>query len=468
MITNFTRQNGGGAPTVSSVNGQTGTANLASVDIPLTTLLALVPGAVDVDAALQGLAALIAAGDPRLQSAAAAPATRGDGAPLQEGDLWFDAANDALKAYDGSAWVDVGLGDVAGAASSADNAVVRFDGATGKLIQASGVFIDDLGQVGIGTATPASALDIIGTISQTAAATTGVMDLQLSSRFNSTIAANTTFSFANVPAGRAAEVVLQITDGGGHAVTWPASVTWAGGSPPTLKASGTDVVSFWTQDGGISWQAHVQGPTAATPDPRLLASATAPTARADASALQDGDLWYDTTVDQLKVREAGAWVGVGGAVSVASSAFDPATGNLILTMSDASTVTTAINGRFVQTVNAIVPDALGNVPVALTAVETGTDAVRTALTPTNGTVFVVSGDPDPNANGKTYIWEAGTAAWYQVVGYDTPAMDARYVNQSGDTMTGALTLHADPTTALQAATKQYVDLKSDWIGFPLA
>lgn len=40
----------------------------------------------------------------------------------------------------------------------------------------------------------------------------------------------------------------------------------------------------------------------------------------------------------------------------------------------------------------------------------------------------------------------------------TPAEgDAAYVKKSGDTMTGFLTLHADPTSALHAATKQYVD-----------
>ena len=35
--------------------------------------------------------------------------------------------------------------------------------------------------------------------------------------------------------------------------------------------------------------------------------------------------------------------------------------------------------------------------------------------------------------------------------------DTRYVNTSGDTLTGFLTLHADPTNALHAATKEYVD-----------
>lgn len=35
--------------------------------------------------------------------------------------------------------------------------------------------------------------------------------------------------------------------------------------------------------------------------------------------------------------------------------------------------------------------------------------------------------------------------------------DALYVELAGDTMTGPLTLNADPTVALHAATKQYVD-----------
>lgn len=39
----------------------------------------------------------------------------------------------------------------------------------------------------------------------------------------------------------------------------------------------------------------------------------------------------------------------------------------------------------------------------------------------------------------------------------TALVDATYVNVGGDTLTGFLTLHADPTNALHAVTKQYVD-----------
>ncbi len=49
--------------------------------------------------------------------------------------------------------------------------------------------------------------------------------------------------------------------------------------------------------------------------------------------------------------------------------------------------------------------------------------------------------------------------------YDETESDARFVNIDGDTMTDFLTLHADPTDDMHAATKQYVDDKmfsSSW------
>ena len=45
-----------------------------------------------------------------------------------------------------------GSGDVVGPASATDNAITRFDGTTGKLVQNSGVIIDDTNNItGIGT-----------------------------------------------------------------------------------------------------------------------------------------------------------------------------------------------------------------------------------------------------------------------------------------------------------------------------
>lgn len=111
------------------------------------------------------------------------------------------------------------------------------------------------------------------------------------------------------------------------------------------------------------------------------------------------------------------------------------------------------------------------------AVRTGSDAwtqrsiavsSTARLTVTNGNG--VSGDPTldlatltDSATGTflkitrdSYGRVSGTTA---VVTADITALvDATYVNVNGDTMTNFLTLHADPTSALHAATKQYVDL----------
>lgn len=121
--------------------------------------------------------------------------------------------------------------------------------------QVGGISRADKITVGASTA-PASAIDMVGTLSHAAAVTTGIMDLNLSDRFSITVGANVSLSFSGVPAARATEVVLKITNGGAFSVGWPAGVTWISGTAPSLKASGIDLVNFWTHDGGTTWWAE--------------------------------------------------------------------------------------------------------------------------------------------------------------------------------------------------------------------
>lgn len=58
--------------------------------------------------------------------------------------------------------IDAITGLVVGPASSTDNAIARFDGITGKLIKDSSVFVDNSGRLGVGTATPAVPLSVLG------------------------------------------------------------------------------------------------------------------------------------------------------------------------------------------------------------------------------------------------------------------------------------------------------------------
>lgn len=76
-----------------------------------------------------------------------------------------EAVSGQVLKWSGSAWApgdDINEGDVTGPASVADHAVARFDGITGKVIQAAGVVIDDSGNVGIGTTSPTEFLHIKG------------------------------------------------------------------------------------------------------------------------------------------------------------------------------------------------------------------------------------------------------------------------------------------------------------------
>jgi hypothetical protein len=80
--------------------------------------------------------------------------------------------NGQSLAYNGTNWVNsnAGAGDVTGAASSTDNAITRFDGTTGKVIQNSTVTLDDNGNfvnvnsIGFDT-TPATLPTSVGTMS---------------------------------------------------------------------------------------------------------------------------------------------------------------------------------------------------------------------------------------------------------------------------------------------------------------
>ena len=83
------------------------------------------------------------------------------------------------------------------------------------------------------------------------------VDLSAGDVFTVTISAATTLTFSNVPSGKAATFNLIITNGGAATVTWPTSVKWASGTAPTLTASGVDVLTFLTPDGGVTWYGTV-------------------------------------------------------------------------------------------------------------------------------------------------------------------------------------------------------------------
>lgn len=97
-----------------------------------------------------------------------------------------------------------------------------------------------------------------GVYGNAVAMSAGAIDVSAGTVFTKTIAANTTISFSNVPAAPAtACVTLILTNGGSKTVTWPSSVKWSGGTAPNLTASGVDVLTFLTVNGGTTWYGTV-------------------------------------------------------------------------------------------------------------------------------------------------------------------------------------------------------------------
>lgn len=79
------------------------------------------------------------------------------------------------------------------------------------------------------------------------------LDLSAGVLFSKTVTGSTTLSIINPePAGLVSSGTLELTNGGANAVTfWPGS-KWSNGVVPNLTAAGTDVIGFYTRDGGVT------------------------------------------------------------------------------------------------------------------------------------------------------------------------------------------------------------------------
>lgn len=175
--------------------------------------------------------------------------------------------------YNGSSWALDTSGDVTGAAASTDNVWARFDGTTGKLLQNGTWAEDDTGNVTAGgnlnmvdktlqrpvikdyAETPNSLGSISGAVT---------LNFENGNFQYGTLAGNVTFTISNPPAsGQVGSMTLElIQDGtGSRTVTFPGSVKFAGGTPPTLStnANARDVLVLYTRDAGTTYSLGVFG-----------------------------------------------------------------------------------------------------------------------------------------------------------------------------------------------------------------
>ena len=151
--------------------------------------------------------------------------------------------------------------------SSLDGAVVINEAGADKDFRVEGdtdanlIFADaSTDRLGIGTSSPAIKFDVNGgAAGNVTAVSASAVDCSAGNYFTKTASGALTWTATNIPSSRAYSFILELTNGGTGAQTWFSNTKWAGGTAPSLTASGVDYLAFVTDDGGTTWSGFVLG-----------------------------------------------------------------------------------------------------------------------------------------------------------------------------------------------------------------
>ena len=110
-----------GAPLVGPQIGAVGTvvANTAAINAVANSIA-------DVNTVADNVTDVTNFADVYYGPSATGPSTRRDGSPLQEGDLYFSTAEDAMRVYDGTRWAAVASGSIGSTTFSGDGVETEF------------------------------------------------------------------------------------------------------------------------------------------------------------------------------------------------------------------------------------------------------------------------------------------------------------------------------------------------------
>jgi hypothetical protein len=89
--------------------------------------------------------------------------------------------------------------------------------------------------------------------------TDATLDLSTANNFRTQFSGTSTITFSNPPTLNAFGFTFTMVNAGAYSITWPGSIDWVNGSAPILTSSGTDVLSFFTFDGGTTYYGFVVG-----------------------------------------------------------------------------------------------------------------------------------------------------------------------------------------------------------------
>jgi hypothetical protein len=86
------------------------------------------------------------------------------------------------------------------------------------------------------------------------------LDLSTANNFRRQFNGTSTITITNAPGSPTGfGFTFVVVNAGAYSITWPAAVDWVGGSAPILTSSGTDVLVFYTYNGGSTYYGFVTG-----------------------------------------------------------------------------------------------------------------------------------------------------------------------------------------------------------------
>jgi hypothetical protein len=262
--------------------------------------------------------------DAYLGAKASNPSVDNDGDPLDDGALYFDTTNNVMKVYDlgTTTWYQLtptvsnqtNINIVSGISSEVQT--VAGDSADIQTVSSDSADIQTLADIEDGTVAT-NAVSNAGNNSTNITTVAG----QISPTNNIATVASANANIASV-AGQISPTNNIATVAGANA-----SITTVANNLNGANTIGTVA--------GLNSEISALGPiavditTAATnvtdisnfADVYVGPSATAPTTRVDTSALQVGDLYFDTATNTMKVYSSGGWVSTGSSVNGTSDRF---------------------------------------------------------------------------------------------------------------------------------------------------
>jgi hypothetical protein len=96
---------------------------------------------------------------------------------------------------------------------------------------------------------------VVGTVSNlgTNLSSTCAINVEDGAVQTGTVTGDTEFTFSGwADSGYSKDVTLKLVNAGAHSLTWDSAIDWPAGSEPALTTSGTDILYFFSLDGGTT------------------------------------------------------------------------------------------------------------------------------------------------------------------------------------------------------------------------